>query len=470
MQLTKTDFIQYLNCPKSLWLLKHDPVNYPNGKFSTFMQKLTREGYEVEAYVQKFLKNQKDRTVDFQKVFETDEGLLARLDAYEQASDGSTILYEIKSSTRVKTQSDHNHIKDACFQKICAEHTGQGIDRVILVHLNPEYEKNGKIDPSGLLVFADITDEVNQVLEETKAEIAAALEFLSLSKIPGGGCSCIAKSRRHHCDAFSKFNLDIPTSSIYSLPRLSSAKRDDFLSKNVIDLLDIPEGYPLSANQQIVLDAARTGMPVINYSAIQSFLDGMQFPLYFFDYETFASAVPLVDRTSPHKQFPVQYSVHVLDEDGLLHHHEFLERELCLPLPLIKQMESHIGNEGNIVSWHAPFEKKQNREMALWFPEKANFLNDLNDRMVDLEDVFKSDYVDIRFDGSTSIKKVLPVICPHLNYSTLEIQDGATAMDAWQNLINAKENKAEEIATNLLNYCKLDTLAMVEIYRFLISL
>ena len=44
MQLTKTDFIQYLHCPKSLWLLKKDPDHYPHGEFSTFIQKLVREG------------------------------------------------------------------------------------------------------------------------------------------------------------------------------------------------------------------------------------------------------------------------------------------------------------------------------------------------------------------------------------------------------------------------------------------
>ena len=54
MQLTKTDFIQYLNCSKSLWLLKRDPDNYPYGEFSAFMQKLTREGYEVERYVRQY--------------------------------------------------------------------------------------------------------------------------------------------------------------------------------------------------------------------------------------------------------------------------------------------------------------------------------------------------------------------------------------------------------------------------------
>lgn len=52
-QLTKTDFIQYLNCPESLWLLKIQPDDYPNGEFSLFLQKLIKEGYEVEEEAQK---------------------------------------------------------------------------------------------------------------------------------------------------------------------------------------------------------------------------------------------------------------------------------------------------------------------------------------------------------------------------------------------------------------------------------
>lgn len=110
---------------------------------------------------------------------------------------------------------------------------------------------------------------------------------------------------------------------------------------------------------------------------------------------------------------------------------------------------------------------ERNRDMALLFPEKAKLLTELNERMVDLEDVFKSDYVDARFDGLTSIKKVLPVICPELSYKELDVQDGASAMEAWQRMIEADKAEADEIAEALLSYCKLDTLAMVDIYRFL---
>ena len=84
--------------------------------------------------------------------------------------------------------------------------------------------------------------------------------------------------------------------------------------------------------------------------------------------------------------------------------------------------------------------------------------------------LFRKPYVDARFDGSTSIKNVLAVICPQLNYTDLELQDGSMAMEAWERMINAIPEEAKRIADNLLKYCERDTLAMVEIYRFLSAL
>ncbi|MEX2962035.1 hypothetical protein [Microbulbifer sp. TYP-18] len=213
MQLTKTDFIQFLNCSKSLWLLKKDPDYFPHGEFSTFMQKLVREGYEVELYVRQFFENADGRNISFQTEFTTDEGLYARLDAFENMGDGTTALYEIKSSTSVKTDSKHNHLKDACFQKICADRAGQKIDRVFLIHVNGDYIRDGDIDPGDMLVFADITEAVNEIVAETSSEIDAALAFLEADH-DMAGCSCAEKTRANQCDTFSVFNTDVPTPSI----------------------------------------------------------------------------------------------------------------------------------------------------------------------------------------------------------------------------------------------------------------
>lgn len=467
--LTKTDFIQFLNCPKSLWFLKRDPDHYPYGEFSTFLQKLVREGYEVEQYVWQYFNNDGKRDVSFQAEFKTADGLYARVDALETLSNGKTALYEIKSTTSVKTDNKHNHIKDACFQKICAERAGQKIDRVFIVHLNGNYVRQGDINPREMLVFVDITGAVNDAGEETSEEIESAIEFLG-SDQQLDGCSCVEKTRSNHCDAFAVLNPSIPTPSIYSLPRISANKISEFREKGIVELDAVPDNISLTDSQRLMVKSFQDREPKVDKRAIKKFLSVLHFPLYFFDYETFSSAVPLLDGASPHKHFPVQYSLHVFEQDGRLTHREYLERQPLLPQNLIKQMQVDFGDVGSIVSWHASFEKTQNLEMSTMYPGKEPFLLNINERMVDLEDVFKTAYVDARFNGSTSIKKVLPIVCPSLNYDDLQVKDGSLAMEVWQQMINAAPDESEKIASDLLMYCERDTLAMVEIYRFLIGL
>ena len=105
----------------------------------------------------------------------------------------------------------------------------------------------------------------------------------------------------------------------------------------------------------------------------------------------------------------------------------------------------------------------------VWMPEFVEYLNYMNENMWDLMEVFKEDYTDYRFRGSTSIKKVLPVICPELSYVDLEVQDGTMALDTWGRMVNdpSFREDIQQTRKNLLDYCRLDTLAMVEIFKFL---
>ena len=185
-------------------------------------------------------------------------------------TDGTVALYEVKSSTRVKTDSKHNHIKDACFQKICAELSGQCIDRVFLIHLNGEYIRDGEVDPCAMLVFVDITKAVNAVEAEVCREIDMALEFLK-SDQGMDGCSCVEKTRANHCDAFEVFNPDIPTPSIYSLPRMSVNKICNFRSKKVIGLDAVSNDFSLSEIQRLVVDSFQDNEPKVNEVGIRNF-------------------------------------------------------------------------------------------------------------------------------------------------------------------------------------------------------
>ncbi|MFC6637375.1 hypothetical protein GV827_21310 [Sulfitobacter sp. JBTF-M27] len=194
------------------------------------MKKLTAEGYEVEAYVRQLLKSQADAgTYSFQSIFQTDRGLYAKADVTRDNGDGTINLYEVKSSTSVKSDGKHDQIKDAAFQKIVAEEAGWKVARVFIVHLNKEYVRKGDIDPKALLVFAEVTSEVAEVEAETQVEIDNAVTLLSQQGIDESSCSCLSLTKTNHCDSFRYFNPVIPSPSIYSLPRISKAKIAGFV-------------------------------------------------------------------------------------------------------------------------------------------------------------------------------------------------------------------------------------------------
>ena len=468
MQISKTDFIHYLNCPKSLWLLKHKPDQYPHGEFSDYMKKLTSEGYQVEGCVQKLIKNQPDAaSYSFQSVFQTQRGLYAKADVIRNNDDGTINLYEVKSSTSVKDSGQHSQIKDAAFQRIVAEEAGLEVARVFIVHLNKDYVRQGDIDLEELLIFADVTSDVAEVEAATRAEIDGALALLAQHDIDENSCSCLQLTKSNHCDSFSYFNPAIPTPSIYTLPRISKAKIAGFVADGRFDLDEIGLDE-VTDKQAFVLQSAHLKTPMIDQTAIAAFFSKATYPIYFIDYETYSSAIPLVDGGRPQAPIPFQYSLHVkrTPDDTELLHAEYLAEAAASPLAMIEHMQSHIGAIGSLVSWHASFENTQNKTMVAQYPDKADFLQDLIKRTLDLEDVFKGGYVDIAFAGSTSIKKVLPVIAPELTYSGMDVASGTDAMEAWNRLITMRNGvEKDQLREAMLKYCKLDTYAMVRIFE-----
>ena len=135
--LSKTDFLEYLQCQKNLQLKKKRPELYNSPVFTDFEKSKIKEGYEVEEYTHKLFpggfslddspKELAQKTKElislkkspiFQATFISDNNLLGKVDilVYNKKSD-SWDIYEVKSSTKIKTDRKHNNIKDASFQK-----------------------------------------------------------------------------------------------------------------------------------------------------------------------------------------------------------------------------------------------------------------------------------------------------------------------------------------------------------------
>lgn len=484
MRLTKTDFIQYLNCPESLWLLKNKPevYNQYKGEFSLFLEKLIKEGYEVEEYAKQlfptgidlpenstpqFTKQQlaSDKSIFFQPSFLTSKGVFARIDILEKLDNGSFHIYEIKSASSIKKEK----IDDACFQKYVLTECGYKVTKVSIIHLNKEYVRQEEINPDELLEIVEVTEQIDGIYSSVVNEINAVVNFINKEVIKENECSSRYKTRSNHCDTFKYFNKDVPEFSIYEIGRISAKKIGQLVAHNQLGILDIPLDFELSTKQQAQVESVRQEQVIINKPEIEKTLSKLVYPLHFVDYETFPTAVPLLDNMSPHNHLVFQVSIHTMQEDGTITHFEWLGKKVEQPIEMLQQMQEFTGFTGTFISWFAPFERGRNEDMIGWIPEFTNYLNYMNTNMFDLMDVFKADYVDYRFHGSTSIKKVLPVLCPQFSYSDLAVQDGTMALDTWGRMVtdpNFNED-IEQTRKNLLAYCELDTLAMVEIYKVL---
>ncbi|WP_339918213.1 DUF2779 domain-containing protein [Yeosuana marina] len=487
-QLTKTDFIHYLNCPESLWLLKNKPNEYPNGEFSLFLEKLIKEGYEVEAYAKQLFTNginipeiisqeftkgiiNKGGTVYFQPSFSTQKGVFARIDILERLADNTWHIYEVKSSTSIKTDNKHNHLKDACFQKQVLTENGYTVSKVSIIHLNKTYVKQGNIVPSDLLEIEEVTDKLEALYSNVVNQINAASNFINKETINETVCSCKYNTRSNHCDSFKYFNTTIPEYSIYEIGNIRAKKIGLLVDKEQLSILDIPLDFELNVNQQTQVESVKQEQPIINIPNIKRELDKLKFPLHFIDYETYASAIPKLDGLSPHKHLTFQVSIHTLTEEGTLTHFEFLLDDMKMPIDMLQAMQDFTGSTGIFISWHASFEIGRNKDLIEWLPQFTNYLTYINEHTFDLENIFKKDYIDFRFHGSSSIKKVLPVLCPDITYTDLDVNNGTMALDTWGRMVLDKDFN-EDIETtrkNLLEYCELDTLAMIKLYNVLIE-
>ena len=107
--------------------------------------------------------------------------------------------------------------------------------------------------------------------------------------------------------------------------------------------------------------------------------------------------------------------------------------------------------------------------MAEMFPDLANHLMAIHDNVRDLYDPFKKGYYYVpAMGGRFSIKSVLPALFPNdpeLDYHSLDniCRNGGEAMTLFPKLKDMSPEDEEKARRALLNYCYLDTLAMVRV-------
>jgi hypothetical protein len=437
--LSKSTFMYGCQCPKRLWLHKYRPDlrdeldeeqqaifqrgtdvgKLAEGLFPGGVDARPRDTFSYQQSVADTAKYiAAGKKVIYEAAFQYD-GLLCAVDILVQRG-GRWYAYEVKSTTKVKPEQ----LPDAAFQYYVITHAGLDLKDFSIVHLNNGYIRKGALDINQLFtpesVLASVI-ELQEYINTQASQLKAMLQNKTDMPAIEVGDQC---NKPYPCD-FQGFCFE--------------------------GIEEEEEDY---------------GEPYINREAIAEFLDQMEYPLYHMDFESWMTAVPEYDGHWPYRQVCFQYSVHVQQSPGAESvHYEYLAEHTGTPTEtFLKNLLQVLGAEGTVLVYNKTFEATRLKELVSEYPQYEEAVDNILDRMVDLMAPFRKHYRLPEMQGSYSIKLVLPALIPELSYENLAIGNGGDASAAFFNL--REERDAEKIKATreaLLEYCGLDTLAMVRI-------
>jgi hypothetical protein len=483
--LSKSRYCNGLQCPKMLWLFDCRREAFDDGVMN---ERILAEGHKAGELAREYFNADAVIPYDSDKsvmiagtraVMEQGKAVIAEASFSHNNNfcsvdilrvfSGYVEMIEVKSSTGIKPV----FMDDMAFQYHVLSGAGLKVRKVSLMYINSAYTRTGELDLGRLFTIEDCTEAVIK-MQKTTAENIERIKRSQLSEpVEDIGPRC---DDPYECGFKGICWKHIPEHSVFDIARLRSGKKFELYREGIVSFENVLNcDVKLNDKQQRQLEAeVRELPPAVNRRVIRAFLDGLSYPLYFLDFETYMAAVPPFDGARPYMQIPFQYSLHILDKKGgSLSHREFLAKEGTDPRRLLAEsLCKDIPLGVCTLAYNMSFEKGVITGLAALFPDLSARLMDIHDSIQDLMTPFQTHaYYRREFGGSYSIKAVLPALYPNdpeLDYSSLDtIHQGSEAMNAFPNLHTRPPEEIAQIRKALLAYCRLDTLAMVKIMEFL---
>ena len=137
---------------------------------------------------------------------------------------------------------------------------------------------------------------------------------------------------------------------------------------------------------------------------------------------------------------------------------------------------SDIRGDSSVIVY-SDYESRIIKELAEDFPEYADELLSILERIKDFAKIFRSrHFYSYKLKKKWSIKEVMPLLVPEMKdkYRNLDeagkVSNGEEAMMAFKELLIENDSaKLEKIRRELLDYCELDTLSTVESLRIIME-
>lgn len=488
--ISKSSYVKFIKCPKSLWLsiyksneesllsemekeIIEDGLTVGKLALSYFPDTIDVSVKDVNGrinYQEQIARTKEALSKNYNCIAEASflcDELFCAVDLLKKEEDGYSI-YEVKSSLDIKDYQFY----DISFQKYVLEKLGYKIINIYILHPNKNYIFHSKLDLNNYFIAESVIN--NEIVNNNLKSVAD--NIINIKNLLNSNEPYSIFSKECKECSFEKYcKKDFPN---VHLGQLNGLRGDyKFFNENIFsinDYINTKEYKKSNKNArreaQIYSIINNNNEPIIDKESLKKFIENLKYPIYHLDFETTKFIVPMFDGFTPKESFPFQYSLHIEYEDGHIEHKEFLGEELNPTRNLAEQLIKDIPPNSLVLAYHASTEINVIKYLAKKFPDLALDLLGICNNFCDLLDIFKKGiYYDPKQGGSNSIKYVMPALCPYMEeaYHNLPlVHNGAEALAMFPKLIELKGTKEYNFVRNaMLEYCKLDTLSMVEILK-----
>lgn len=508
-RLSKSRYTLFSQCPKAVWLRTYKPEM---AEVDEALQARFEKGNEVGDKAMGLFGDFKEVTVkkadgslDLTKMMELTqqymaegveniceasfnyEGNYCAVDVLHKEKDGWAI-FEVKSTSfpmfNEKKTKLEKYAPDIAYQKWVLTQCGIHVTGTYLVCLNSDYVREGDLDIEQLFVTKDMSELVENEYLKVPARVSQAMKVINNETEPDIDIDKQC-DKPYHCAFFNycKEQHGVPTPSVFDVygGHIGCKKEDSFYISQKLKLYhegkmsfeDIKD-EPLRHVQRLQVE----GKPFIDKKGIREFLNTLSYPLYFLDYETMQDPIPQFSGVKVYAQITFQYSLHIKRSETADYEHTAFLAESNGQDPrraLAEQLCKDIPKDVCILAYNKKFEENRTKELAALYPDLADHLLNIARNIKDLLDPFQAGYYYLpAMGGSFSIKKVLPALFPgepELDYHNLDerVQNGGDAMTIFPKMLKMSPEEVQSVRTALLEYCKLDTWAMVKVWQKLIE-
>ena len=486
INLSKSKYCQCVQCVNILWLNKYKPVYSQSESKESVLENGRKVGELAKGLFGDYedIPYDKDINLRIQKTEELLQGKpniiteasfsyennFCSVDILKNDTEGVEI-YEVKSSTEVKDI----YLDDVAYQYFVLTNAGLNVKKAAIVYINNEYVRGKELDMNQLFSIEDVTDIAKEKQNQIKNNIDMINEFMQAHDKDNEPDKHISVDcfDPYPCPYWEYCTRDLPKPNVFDISGMWKSKKFEKYYEGKISFEDL-ENEKINPKYLEQIDFELNDRePKIEKEPIESLLNSLNYPLYFIDYESCQYAIPEFEGTKPYQQIPFQYSLHIISEEGApIEHKEFLADvdDENLIRTFAESMINDMSEDGSVIVYNKGFEATRNREIGEMYPDLQEEMERINSNIVDLMVPFRSrNYYTKEMKGSYSIKYVLPALYPddpELDYVNLPlIHNGGEASEAFLSLKDKTPEHQKEIRDGLLEYCKLDTLAMVKIWE-----